>query len=628
MPPPLRIRPYKDFLTPALHRRFVMGMVSFLGFCYLEALMIGEWNSLFWSWFPLGRAGIRTLLLFIPGLMIFVLRVAQLHVGIRTSNSSWETFKTYVFRPQTIHTLVWYSASAYLYSEVYIWSQSVEADMNRIKIQKKTERPVLNERPIYLTSFMLFLAVVQTVFHLYDDYDQIDMASMKNKPAAKPGQQVETIIPASKQMRAKLPQLLARSAVRAAAMSAASPFIYSFTVRNFAWSFTRFFARVFWNLPKSGALPSIGPFHWSVLIRTCSSGFLLIMLWEVSNALFSAHVAQEPLKNDRPITYESKDPNGSLLTGLKGQKLQTRAFAFRELVYIAQDFQGRRKNIFEDIDRRGGTTWTQILNACLDVITCVNSRIDSYNFPAVAELGVAAEEPQSTLQRIGKPLKDGFDRPGDIFNTPPRTTSTGAGIVQAVGSFAKSHGHSPEAKFRARKLIEQAESVVITPEQQNAGLGTLFKQWAAKLLQYEVGKPFRQEFRRRIAVITLGSPYGDVGVIVDAVDSLTKLAVFSLAEDHFGNVQRDIRIIIQTFTNTIRKLENFKASLSFHWTDVEKKRESPEVDEVLTALRGGLEQLITSFGGYSKDLRLSPTDLRLAQEAATPARPQMEQVQI
>jgi hypothetical protein len=48
------------------------------------------------------------------------------------------------------------------------------------------------------------------------------------------------------------------------------------------------------------------------------------LLWEVGNTAFSAYVAQEPLKNERPITYESRDPNGSLLTGLRGKKLQTR----------------------------------------------------------------------------------------------------------------------------------------------------------------------------------------------------------------------------------------------------------------------------------------------------------------
>ena len=38
--------------------------------------------AVFWFWFPLGPAGIRTLLLFISALSIFVLRVAQLHIGM------------------------------------------------------------------------------------------------------------------------------------------------------------------------------------------------------------------------------------------------------------------------------------------------------------------------------------------------------------------------------------------------------------------------------------------------------------------------------------------------------------------------------------------------------------------
>jgi nucleoporin NDC1 len=45
MPPALRIRPYKDFLTPALHRRFSTAAVTLLGFCYVEAVLIGQWNS-------------------------------------------------------------------------------------------------------------------------------------------------------------------------------------------------------------------------------------------------------------------------------------------------------------------------------------------------------------------------------------------------------------------------------------------------------------------------------------------------------------------------------------------------------------------------------------------------------
>lgn len=38
--------------------------------------------AVLWFWFPIGPAGIRTLLLFVSALSIFVLRVAQLHLGM------------------------------------------------------------------------------------------------------------------------------------------------------------------------------------------------------------------------------------------------------------------------------------------------------------------------------------------------------------------------------------------------------------------------------------------------------------------------------------------------------------------------------------------------------------------
>lgn len=90
---------YKDSLTPALHRRFTRAAGIALLTCYVESVCIADksscmsstqsfliWTSstnslsiVIWSWFPLGPAGIRTLLLFISALAVFVLRVAQLH---------------------------------------------------------------------------------------------------------------------------------------------------------------------------------------------------------------------------------------------------------------------------------------------------------------------------------------------------------------------------------------------------------------------------------------------------------------------------------------------------------------------------------------------------------------------
>jgi nucleoporin NDC1 len=263
--------------------------------------------------------------------VIFILRVAQLHVGIRTSYSAWHTFRSYSRKFDVIQTLGFYLFSAYLYSEIYIWSASKDADLNRIKLIPKTDRPTLNEAPIYLTSYLFILAIVQAGFHLFDDYDRIDMPVTKTKPEASSNQRAHLVIPPAAQLKTKLPLLLGRSIQRAGITAVLSPFLYSMdwivyscSIRKIAWSFNRSWAKIFWNLPKSGSLPSVRPFSVYVLGQTVASGFLLLMLWEVGNAAFSAYVAQEPLKNDRPITYESRDPNGSLLTGLKGKKLQTK----------------------------------------------------------------------------------------------------------------------------------------------------------------------------------------------------------------------------------------------------------------------------------------------------------------
>ncbi|TVY30524.1 Nucleoporin [Lachnellula hyalina] len=629
MAPVKRVRPYKDFLTPAMHRRFAMATSTLFGLCYLESILIGEKNSLIWSWFPFGRAGIRTGLLFIPAFVIFILRVAQLHVGLRTSNSAWQTFKRYSLNFNVVQTIGFYVFSAYMFSEIYLWSASNDADMSRIKVIPKTDRLMLNEKPIYIACYLFILGFVQAGFHLFYDYDRIDMPVTKTK--------ANIVVPPAVQLRTKLPAMISTSIQRALGVAIFSPFlyyvnwgIYPYSIRRFAWSLNRAWAKLFWNLPKSSMLPSIHPFHISVLMRTVTSGFLLLMLWEVGNAAFSAYVAQEPLKNERPITYESRDPNGSLLTGLKGNKLQTKAFAFWELVYIAQRFEGRRKNVFEDIDRVGGSAWSQILAVCLETIQGMELRITEYQNPprvaADAKAKALAPDPAPLLPRISAPLKDGLNAPGDIFSASPAGKTESQRAVEVVGRFAKRHGQSPPKSIspRSKQLLIKAESAVLTPEQQEAlskqGVGGLIKTWFLVILKSSLGWPFRQEYRRRIATVVLGTPYGDVGIIVDAIDALTRLAVCSLAEDNYGNVQKDVKMIIQTFTRAVIVLEGFKPTIGVHWTDVEPKQESPEVDTILEALKGGLEELIDAFGDYSQDLRLSQSEMRQAREAATPKR--------
>jgi nucleoporin NDC1 len=88
-------------------------------------------DTVFWSWFPIGSCGVRTVLLFISSLVIFVLRVGQMHLGSRTTTSSFATLK-YLFPLQVAQTFAWYLFSAWWFTEIYIWSSSTGAHLEMV----------------------------------------------------------------------------------------------------------------------------------------------------------------------------------------------------------------------------------------------------------------------------------------------------------------------------------------------------------------------------------------------------------------------------------------------------------------------------------------------------------------
>lgn len=340
-PAPVRIRPYSDFLTALMHRRFSRAAAILFLICYAEAVLLGRFDSCnhypfhghwctltitdFWSWFPLGRAGLKAGMIFISGFIVFLLRVSHMHVGKRTTRSPYHTFRQNIFTKHTLYTALHYLISAWLFAEIYIFSAPIDANIRWITHAKNNERPRLNERPIYLVCYFMMLALVQTGVHLYYDYDRIPTPARKPNPVSSASSgEAPTKFDPYDEIRGRLLPTARDGVLRALAITIIGPFLYSLTIRQFAYSWTLMFAKIFWNLPKSTAIPVTSPFHIQLLLRCLTGGFMLIIIWEIANLALSLYIAQEPLKLDRPITYESRDPNGSLITGLRGKKLNTR----------------------------------------------------------------------------------------------------------------------------------------------------------------------------------------------------------------------------------------------------------------------------------------------------------------
>ncbi|KAL4809039.1 nucleoporin protein Ndc1-Nup [Aspergillus unguis] len=642
-------RPYRRILTSALHRRFVHASALSILVCYLISVFIGSNSSLFWAVFPIGSCGIRTVLLFISSLAIFVLRVGQMHIGSRTTVSSVNTFQ-YLFPLHVIQTFGWYIFSAWWFSEIYKWSSSVDAHLEWVKRGSPHERATLNERPIYIYTYHLLLAIAQSVAHLYSDYDRIPVAIAKRSAADGEDEKTHPAQSISKRMHVDVPLAVKDGLLRSTILAAICPAVYVFFLRRRTWSYTMSFAKLFWDFPRSAADPPsiLLPVKPPLIARTMFSGALLVLCWQTTNVFFSLFLSQEPLKRGQPLTTTTKDPNGSLLDGLKAKKETVRAFAFWELCFISQQFPDRRKAIFSDIDREGGSAWTQILASATEVVQGISTRIaEQKTGPAGSKPSPTAAKPEPVLQtlpRLTDPVQE-----GNIFAASPKPSTTQGKLGEGFSSTLRSLGDSPDwtprARARARDVFDRASSAVLSPERKQkfltssqdfkllTGGSTTSKPenihpFLAQLLRSPIGYLIRQPFARRLSGTVFGTPTASLHSIVDAIESLTRLLIASLNEDPYGKVQADVPSVVRLFTETVVSLDQYAhVELPVHWTDAsfppssdpatqKAARRVPDVELVIDELRNSLKSLLDAFGPYSKDVGLVGKDLRLAREAA------------
>ncbi|KAI0384649.1 nucleoporin protein Ndc1-Nup [Hypomontagnella monticulosa] len=623
MPPAVARRvPYKDFLQPALQRRFASTAGLLLGIAYIEAITISRWNHLLWSWFPFGLPGIRTIAIFVSVFPIIVLRIAHSHVGIRTANSPFEALKSNAFTFATLEIILTFAISSWLFSQTYLLSMPSEASLSWITTISG-DRVRLNERALFYTVNLVILGIVQGLLHVSLDSDRMLLGTVKPRREGEANGQVAS---GWEKLGEWAPVLVVRSGMLSMAVGLANYIILYHFLRRFVWGWTIHFFRMFYNLPKTNLPPGQAPWSVWMLGRSMWAGFLLCLLWYFGDIAFRLQLGKAPLKNNQPLSTESKDPNGTLLNGLKSKKPRIAAFAMWELALIARDFDVRRKSIFEDIDRKDGPMWSQLYVTCLGTIKALEQRIDNYGKPPTPPAAQPEAVPPQPPTRIVQPPKND-DVYAPVSSPKDFRTSVGKFVSSVTTTPGKTPAdvYLPEAKKKAmevaKHLLSKDQKEAISPQAVNSGIQTLL----LRILDLPtIGPLFQQLFGRRLTTIVLGQPFGELSLYVNAAYALSKLAVCSLAEDRYGNVQRDVPAIIRTFTTVINKLEKFRDGLPLHWTDLKRTRECPEVDELLNALKDDLNELVQAFGQYSSDLRLTRTDMRLAREAAEKKQQQPE----
>jgi nucleoporin NDC1 len=638
-------RPYKDFLTPALHRRFTHSAAFLTAICWacssLIALSTGA--GPFWSWFPLfSFTGLRTVMLFMPCLSVFIIRVMNMHVGKRTTTCPFETAVLLCsgrYFGRVVGTVFWYGFSAWMFAETYIWSRGAAGGLAWIDVGREYERPRVNENPFYFRGIIITLALWQAMWHVVTDVDRLAVEEVDV---------VKDEVPDWTTPFRKLSTQL-WPAFRNALSTSLVGFVFA-TVTYFL-----FFRGTFWpyafglanalhrNLLQDKRPP--GLLNFSTLAWQCVSSLVMLhMLWKLSNTVFTIYVTQPPLKKNEPLTSEIKDangtiiskstdPNGSLIRGLIAKREVPKAFAFWELYLICthKAFEKRRKTLFAEVDRKPDSTWKQVSQLCLKEIEAISTRIKRSQEPAEYQKQTAETELQRkhTEHLIAQEKAETYALPRiadrkvlddrDVL-VRPRHRDT----IHTIGNVAKSLGQSPGAVNplvpHARKAIQWTEQHTGGPEAwKKTGFEKAHQGRMVQFMQTPLGIPFRQTFVRRVEAVIFGVPHSAKRNIIHAVTSLITLAAVSITEDDYGQVAPTVPAIIRALTKTMVDIRTFVQSLEPSWTDVEfqpaEREKVEEVKEVVGVMQEGLEKVVLAFAEYADVLGITKKELREAREA-------------
>jgi nucleoporin NDC1 len=517
----------------------------------------------------------------------------------------------------TIQILFWYLFSAWWFSEVYMWSSSTSANLGWILRGDTTTPDRLNERPIYLRSLFLMLALAQTASHLYNDYSSVHLSISALSKTPSSDDRTHKLAPISTRIQYGVRKISLRCVVSPTSVALLGPFIYALFLRQIFWSWHLTFAKLIYSLSRSDARPTgYPPIQPLFILRSFGAAFLLVLTWETTSFFFSTFFVQEPVKKDQPLSAGSKDPNGTLINGLKAKRDVVKTFAFWELVIIAQKHPERRKAIFADIGREGGPAWGQMLDAAIDVVQAVHSRIDAATHkPTLPKASANTDAMEiDSLPKIAPPVKQ---QPIYASSPPPRTRTEEIESyidwgARRIGS--SKHPFSPDVS-KGKELLKYVTPAGISPEDVNTG--SVLKSLRSGILRSPIGLFFRSTFERKVKTTILGSPNGNAAIMADAIESTTRMLVASLSEDIYGKVISGVPTTVRTFTRTINSIETFVQNITQEPTsdsDIE------EVETILARLKASLTELLSAFQLYLTDQGLSAAEHRQAQNASTPGR--------
>ncbi|KAK6517276.1 hypothetical protein TWF281_003936 [Arthrobotrys megalospora] len=581
---------YHALVTPVLHRRFVRASWTTLTIAYVGNILMENISGWPWSAFPLGRAGINTLVLFFFLMPILVLRIAQLSTTSNKSLSDVHCLLRSVANRSLPKCIFYYTLSAWLIIQFYLWNTLPSSELGVTTESIYHGHWELNERPLYLGFYAVPLGVIQGLIHIWTDRDYLKLHDEEKsftqaflESAVKSIQRVGTTIIVS---------------------VASGPFSY-WMFRPIVYRIGRIVVGSFTKIePEEVSQPMSDKID--LFFRSIWLSVLIVVAWESTNLSFAVEFGKGPIREGKTISEISPDPNGSLILGLKLKKKPlSRRLAFKELAHIAKEMAPRRETVFKELTKPIYTL-NQIITECREAIGPI---VTSLTPPP--EAPAAANDPKSAspVKEIKgfspqKPLEE------NIMKTPAKQRS--------LDKWQATPGNMPKSPINLDVLKGQLVKKEVVESK--------FYEFLNPVLHSQYGDALRLTIQRKTT-----SLLPDASVQVDAINALVGFALASLKEDTYGTVQKELAGILEEFTKISAALDKYMTEPPVHWTDIhakeilsqnnpsEKGQLFPEAVALSSAVNDGLQKVGEAFEQYFDNIGLSVDarrKIRLLREAA------------
>ncbi|KAK6336023.1 hypothetical protein TWF730_003395 [Orbilia blumenaviensis] len=581
---------YHALVTPVLHRRFVRASWTTFTIAYVANILMENISGWPWSAFPLGRAGINALVLFFFLMPVLVLRIAQLSTTSNKSLSDIHGLVHSITNQRLLKSIMYYTLSAWLIIQFYMWNTLESSDLGFTTESIYQGHWELNERSLYLGFFAVPLGVIQGLIHIWIDRDYLKLHDEE-----------KSFYQAFLESTVKSVQRIGTTIIASVGMGPLGYWMF----RPIVYRIGRIVVGSFTKIePEDVSQPMSDKID--LFLRSIWLTVLIVIAWESTNLSFAVEFGKGPIREGKPISAISPDPNGSLILGLKLKKKPlSRRLAFKELSYIANEMPARRETIFKELTKPIYTL-NQVITECREAIA-----------PIITNLTPPPDAPaNATDPKIASPVKEikGFSPQKPLEQNILRTPAK-QGVLE---KWQATPGNMPKSPINLDVLKSQMVKKEVVENK--------FYEFLNPVLHSQYGDALRLTVQRQTTCLL-----PDASAQVDAINALVGFAIASLKEDTYGTVQKELAGILEDFAKISSVLEKYMAEPPVHWTDIhakeviakkdaaEKETLFPEAVALSTAVNEGLRKIGEEFEKYFDNIGLSVDarrKIRLLREAA------------